>query len=627
MPSARSLARTPQPGLPQPIDAPTLSSPVPRNVDVSHTKSTHQWDINDSGLPSVVKFDKFQLWPNGHARYVYSPEQEDGRRHVSGWAMRNTNNHNSLILKKSCLGVLVCNLDCLLENGEKVHLRPAICDKARRKQMNKPCPNPSCSGRLELMPCRGHCGYPVTHFWRHLNGAIYFQAKGYHDHPRPEAKSVAESRRHITGSRQCKSAGVPDNVYTERKRHASEPSLDIAQKKFFSSQTDDDVMCSCPPFECTCSNSRSYKGFLPTCDIFKDPYQPSASITQISITNAHASTPSFDHRLHAPDYNRTRTSTFHGSSSFLYDEGKFPSYTTTQPSLSVSCSTNQGIGQIPNFSSMFEPTSRQRDDSLFFRSDLFSKSFYDAPEIDHKTSAFIPTHSDPSTGYTRFDDVTSMDAAKGNSGGVKSEPDLSDPFSFCPKSRIGNMCEGHIDNSFSKYTDKFPDIPSIQSSERYFSIYGAEQTNQDRASSAFFSTCKASDSHEATGSSSPPRRLEELKPVQQKSHPNEAPKTAFDVLQNSFAHSNSKDTDIPWIRFREPPSFASSSSSTPGYGNGNYRQLPKTDTQNANIHGNDGISRLPRYHSDYLQHQSNQSYQNIKQQLCNHSINITLTYN
>ena len=60
----------------------------------------------------------------------------------------------------------------------------------------KPCPNPRCHGRLELQPCRGHCGYPVTHFWRHVSGYIFFQAKGVHDHPRPEAKNSTEARRH-----------------------------------------------------------------------------------------------------------------------------------------------------------------------------------------------------------------------------------------------------------------------------------------------------------------------------------------------------------------------------------------------------------------------------------------------
>jgi len=54
---------------------------------------------------------------------------EEARRHASGWAMRNTNNHNVSILKKSCLGVLVCSQECILPGGGRVHLRPAICDK------------------------------------------------------------------------------------------------------------------------------------------------------------------------------------------------------------------------------------------------------------------------------------------------------------------------------------------------------------------------------------------------------------------------------------------------------------------------------------------------------------------
>ena len=48
--------------------------------------------------------------------------------------MRNTNNHNVNILKKSCLGVLVCSKRCIQRNGKPVSIRPAICDKARKKQ-------------------------------------------------------------------------------------------------------------------------------------------------------------------------------------------------------------------------------------------------------------------------------------------------------------------------------------------------------------------------------------------------------------------------------------------------------------------------------------------------------------
>ncbi|KAL8606368.1 hypothetical protein ACOMHN_020522 [Nucella lapillus] len=254
----------------------------------------HQWDINDSSLPLPEKFDKFEAWPHGHCRFIYNPQNEDGRRHVSGWAMRNTNNHNALILKKSCLGVLVCSQDCLLENGEKVHLRPAICDKARRKQIGKPCANPKCSGSLELLPCRGHCGYPVTHFWRHAHGAIYFQAKGYHDHPRPEVKSVAESRRGMTGARHYKSFMVSDAYNTDRKRHMLGEPHDVPGRKMFAAMSGEEVLCSCPPFECTCSKSRpAYKSFLPPFNMMQDPLPPHPPppppITQINITNAYPS--------------------------------------------------------------------------------------------------------------------------------------------------------------------------------------------------------------------------------------------------------------------------------------------------------------------------------------------------
>ena len=78
----------------------------------------------------------------------------------------------------------------------QVTIRPAICDKARRKQLGKPCPAPGCSGVLEAQACRGHCGYPVTHFWRHVADiAIFFQAKGFHDHPMPESKNSSELRK------------------------------------------------------------------------------------------------------------------------------------------------------------------------------------------------------------------------------------------------------------------------------------------------------------------------------------------------------------------------------------------------------------------------------------------------
>jgi hypothetical protein len=55
----------------------------------------------------------------------------------------------------------------------------------------KHCPTVGCCGKLELRKCRGNRNFPVTHFWRTDGTAIYFQAKGKHDHPQPEL-SLAE---------------------------------------------------------------------------------------------------------------------------------------------------------------------------------------------------------------------------------------------------------------------------------------------------------------------------------------------------------------------------------------------------------------------------------------------------
>ncbi|XP_008194410.1 transcription factor glial cells missing [Tribolium castaneum] len=235
-----------------------------------YSSSSSDWDINDSAIPRINEFDSFSEWADGHCRLVYRADNEDAKRHSSGWAMRNTNNHNVHILKKSCLGVLVCSLRCTLANGERVHLRPAICDKARKKQQGKPCPNRQCTGRLEILPCRGHCGYPVTHFWRHTDHAIFFQAKGVHDHPRPEAKSTSEARRSLGSGRRvrglavllAKEAALGNKLMSLREpkrqcrdltsaRALNPPPLIADQDKGY---------CSCPPFECICN----YQPVLPT---------------------------------------------------------------------------------------------------------------------------------------------------------------------------------------------------------------------------------------------------------------------------------------------------------------------------------------------------------------------------
>lgn len=120
------------------------SSPLLRcSANYENHRITKDWDINDSNVPIIGddEFDVFCEWADGHVRLVYLATNEEAKKHTSGWAMRNTNNHNVNILKKSCLGVLMCSMRCTLPNGQQIHLRPAICDKARRKQQGKQCPN------------------------------------------------------------------------------------------------------------------------------------------------------------------------------------------------------------------------------------------------------------------------------------------------------------------------------------------------------------------------------------------------------------------------------------------------------------------------------------------------------
>ncbi|XP_063976980.1 uncharacterized protein LOC135162443 [Diachasmimorpha longicaudata] len=252
--------------------SPTMSATVAGNQQQQHPHQ--EWDINDSNVPRVAEYDTWSEWADGHVRKIYAPDCEEARRHASGWAMRNTNNHNVSILKKSCLGVLVCSQGCVLPGGGRVHLRPAICDKARKKQQGKPCPNRQCTGKLEVLSCRGHCGYPVTHFWRHTEHAIFFQAKGQHDHPRPEAKSTSEARRSAGAVRRARGlvallardAALGSKLMSLRATKRSntdplEPPPRTAPPPPLIS--DKGYSCSCPPFECVC-------GFQPTIH----PYQP-----------------------------------------------------------------------------------------------------------------------------------------------------------------------------------------------------------------------------------------------------------------------------------------------------------------------------------------------------------------
>ena len=74
-------------------------------------------------------FDEFREWTDGSIKCRYSLSTREAQSHSSAWAMKYTNNHNKFILKKTCVGVLLCNNNCSLKDGSKVRIRPAISDK------------------------------------------------------------------------------------------------------------------------------------------------------------------------------------------------------------------------------------------------------------------------------------------------------------------------------------------------------------------------------------------------------------------------------------------------------------------------------------------------------------------
>ncbi|XP_071807869.1 uncharacterized protein [Asterias amurensis] len=157
-----------------------------RRAGSRSNKAVDRDDFKKQKKMRIDKFDDFLEWIDGDAALRYHPKDADARKHLSGWAMRNTNNHNKKVLKKSCLGVFVCSRSCRSPSGDIITVRPATSDRARRKQADKKCPRPGCDGKLYHVACTGKNGYPVTHFWRVTDAVVVFQSKGHHDHPRPD---------------------------------------------------------------------------------------------------------------------------------------------------------------------------------------------------------------------------------------------------------------------------------------------------------------------------------------------------------------------------------------------------------------------------------------------------------
>ncbi|XP_022789887.1 uncharacterized protein LOC111329444 [Stylophora pistillata] len=164
-----------------------------RGID-SRERSIHDPEAQAGILQAIKEYDEFEEWIDGSTKLRYSPYSREAQAHISGWAMKYTNNHNKFVLKKTCVGVLLCSNDCTLPNGLKIVVRPAISDKVRERQMGQNCPNATCTGTLVHRKCTGNNGYPVTHFWVHQEDGIYFESKGSHDHFRPQARRATPDR-------------------------------------------------------------------------------------------------------------------------------------------------------------------------------------------------------------------------------------------------------------------------------------------------------------------------------------------------------------------------------------------------------------------------------------------------
>ncbi|XP_077544695.1 uncharacterized protein LOC144157832 [Haemaphysalis longicornis] len=234
--------------------------------DTGPVHSYADWEIDDSVLPQVTTFDEYNEWPDGNCRYVYRPDCVDAQRHATGWAMRHTTVRNKHINQKKCVGVLVCNLQCVLDTGHRVYLMPAMRNEARKRQEGEPCPNPGCSGRMYLQHCRGYHGIAVRHLWRHTESAVFFEARGFHDHPRPKLKDAPRNKQAEqtdTGNirRSAKEwHEVPRDGLV--KEHEPEcPPLPSFQEEFaqfasFSGPVGGGAssswQCLCPPFVCSC---------------------------------------------------------------------------------------------------------------------------------------------------------------------------------------------------------------------------------------------------------------------------------------------------------------------------------------------------------------------------------------
>ena len=69
---------------------------------------------------------------------------------------------------------------------------------------------------MEFFLILGNNGYPVTHFWVHQEDGIYFEAKGTHDHFRPQARRATPDRSSTNKQNDAKQSNEQDENTEEK---------------------------------------------------------------------------------------------------------------------------------------------------------------------------------------------------------------------------------------------------------------------------------------------------------------------------------------------------------------------------------------------------------------------------
>ncbi|KAH9364124.1 hypothetical protein HPB48_010495 [Haemaphysalis longicornis] len=122
---------------------------------------------------------------------------------------------------------------------------------------------------MYLQHCRGYRGIAVRHFWRHTDSAVFFEAKGFHDHPRPKLNVPPRNKRvevtetgNIQRSAKVWRGDPLDGLVKEDKPEGTPlPSFEEQFARFISSSgpvrggASSPWQCLCPPFECCCGIS------------------------------------------------------------------------------------------------------------------------------------------------------------------------------------------------------------------------------------------------------------------------------------------------------------------------------------------------------------------------------------